>query len=82
MPFKVKDLDKFHDQNPNISVSVFILTNQSDLKSILLLKPYKGNLRQYHIDLLLINNKKNSHYILIKDINTLLSKQRNKRYLC
>ena len=82
MPFKVKDLDKFHEQNPNISVSIFILTNQSDLKSIVPLNPFKGNLRQHHIDLLLIDNEMNSHYILIKDINTLLSKQKHKRYIC
>ena len=56
MPFKVKDLDKFHDQNPNISVSIFILTNQSDLKSIIPINPFEGNLRQHHVDLLLINN--------------------------
>ena len=66
MPFKVKDFDKFHIQNPNISVSIFILDDQSDLKSNRSFKPIKGNSRRYHIDLLFITNKTNSHYIFIK----------------
>ena len=89
MPFKVKDLDKFHEQNLNISVSIFILEDQSDLKSIIPFRPFKGEpagavmrLRLNHIDLLLICDEINSHYILIKNLNALLNKQKNKRYMC
>ena len=74
MPFKVKGLDKFYNQNPNIPVSMFIFTSQSDLKSILPFKSFTKRFRQHHIDLLSINNETNFHYILIKDINALLSK--------
>ena len=83
MSFKVKDLDKFHNQNPNISVSILILTNQLDLISVVSFKPFKPFtkiLRQHHIDLLLVNNETNSHYILIKDVNAPFSKQKHNRY--
>ena len=82
MSFKVKDLDKFHEQNPDISVSIFILRDQSDLKTICPLRPFTEKLRTHHVDLLLIYNEKNSHYILIKNLNALLCKQKHKRYIC
>ena len=66
----------------DISVSIFILSNQLDLKSVVPFKPFTINLRQHHIDLLLINNEAKSHHILIKDIDALLSKQKHRKYLC
>ena len=82
MPFKVQDLDRFHEQNPDVSVSIFILRDQSDLKTISPLRPFKGEPRLHHIDLLLVCDEINSHYILIKNLNALLKKQGNKRYIC
>ena len=47
-------------------VSIFILRDQSDLKTISPLRSFTGEPRLHHIDLLLIYNEINSHYILIK----------------
>ena len=81
-PFQPKQIKKFLELNKDISVSIFMLEDQTKLKSIIPLKPYKGETRKNHVDVLLVQNEENSHYITIKDINQLIQQNRNKTYLC
>ena len=80
-PFKVKDLKKFHKLNPDISVTIYYLSDPEDLKSIVALE--RNNLKRKHmIDLLLVSSDTNSHYILITSINSIISKTKHKSFLC
>ena len=81
-PFKIKDLEKFHKQNPNIAVNIFCLQNQSDLKSIVPLKIFKQP-REKVIDILYVTNGSNEfHYVLITDLEAIYTEHKHKVYIC
>ena len=92
-PVNFRDIDRFESQNPNISISV-LGYNEKD-KTIYPLKRSNYTGSEHDIILLLLNGwkkdkngeeKENSHYILVKNKNALLSSQINnhghKRHFC
>ena len=92
-PVNFRDIDRFESQNPNISISV-LGYNEKD-KTIYPLKRSNYTGSEHDIILLLLNGwkkdkngeeKENSHYILVKNENALLSSQINnhghKRHFC
>ncbi|XP_034244313.1 uncharacterized protein LOC117646980 [Thrips palmi] len=68
-PVKVKDVDKFEKQNKGISVSVFGL-EEDDTIVPLRVTP---KLKTRHINLLLLQDGDDYHYVLIKNISRFLS---------
>ena len=64
-PVKIKDIDKFENQNENISINVFSLVN-NDLKTIYPLRISLENKAFHTIDLLYVEQDGNNHYCLIK----------------
>ena len=82
-PVKIKDIDKFENQNENISINVFSLVN-NDLKTIYPLRISLENKTFYNIDLLYVEQDGNTHYCLIKKLESLLFNKvsYHKIYLC
>ena len=78
---KSNDIEKFEKQNPNISINVYALENPKDIKSIYPLYNSSFNDRENIIDLLYLENNENTHYCLLKNINSILSNNRS-RHLC
>ena len=84
-PVKLKEIDKFENQNP-YRINVLGYEN----KEIYPLRISNKNYDESTINLLLINDenskKKNNHYIWIKDLSRLLSKQISKndgkKFIC
>ena len=78
-PVAVKDIDRFENQN-NISVNVYGLE-----KAVFPIRITKQNNR-HHVDLLYISEEETSHYVLIKDLSRLITKQLSshsaRRYVC
>ena len=81
-PVKLKKIDKFEKNNPDISINVFGYEDE---------KPYPLRISQFvdrtHcVDLLFITNKDTDHYCLIKSLSRLLSTQtskgRRKQHYC
>lgn len=64
-PMSVNDLDKFEMLNQNISVNVF----GYDKKGNEIVGPYRGTKleKQVHVNLLLLEEGENAHYILVKN---------------
>ena len=71
VPGKLKDIEKFEKQNPEISINVFGFEGEF---YPLRISKEEGN---EIVNLLLISNEKTFHYCLIKDISRLLSSQTN-----
>ena len=67
-PVKVKDISKFEKQNHAISINVFGFEDDH----IFLLR-ITTEVKQNHVNLLLISNEETSHYVLIKDLSRLLT---------
>ena len=80
-PVRIKDISKVEKQN-NININVFALDNQKDKQSIY--PVYVSNVQSENIvDLLYIEENENTHYCLIKDLDSFLcDKNRNKQYTC
>ena len=80
-PVKIKDIPKFEKQNEQLSINVFALENSKDVNSLypLYISNYKD---RKIIDLLYLEKDGNTHYCLIKDIGTLLTKTKHKGYVC
>ena len=76
-PVKIKDIDE------NISINVFSLVN-NDLKTIYPLRISLENKTFYNIDLLYVEQDGNTHYCLIKKLESLLFNKvsYDKIYLC
>ena len=68
-PIKLNQIEKFVNNNADISVSVFGFENEKPYP----LKKLKYFGRKHHIDLLLISNKMTNHYCLIIDFSRLMS---------
>ncbi|VDI56520.1 Hypothetical predicted protein [Mytilus galloprovincialis] len=80
-PVSIKDIPKVEKQN-NLSINVFALEDQTNKQS---LHPvYISNVESKNvIDLLYIESNENTHYCLIKDLNSFMcDKNRNKSFIC
>ena len=81
-PVSLKDLNKFENQNPSISISVVGF----DGKSVHPLRKSDYTKRDHNIILMLIEKDGVKHYCLVKDISRLIAskgrKNNGKRYLC
>ena len=80
-PVRIKDISKVEKQN-NININVFAIDNQKDKQSIY--PVYVSNVQSENIvNLLYIEENENTHYCLIKDLDSFLcDKNRNKQYTC
>ena len=75
-PVTINKINKFENQNLNISVNVFTYDDQD----ILPLCITKQKCRQNHINLLLLQSESNSHYCLITNMNRFFKFQKKKSY--
>ena len=83
-PVKIKDISKVENQNENLSINVFALEKQEDKKTIYpVYISNKNNKEKITIDLLFIESNENTHYCLIKDLDSFkCDKNNNKQYTC
>ena len=81
-PVSLKDIDKFENQNPSISITVF----GHEEKSVYPLKNSNNTNREHNIILILIKEEGVNHYCLVKNLSRLLSSQVSKhdgkKYFC
>ena len=81
-PVSLKDIDKFENQNPTISITVFGYKE----KDVHPLRNSDNMNREHKIVLMLIENDGVSHYCLVKNVSRLLSSQvskhNGKKYFC
>ena len=73
-PVNFRDIDRFEQQNPEISITV-LGYNQDERVFPLKISKYTG--WEHDIVLLLIKDGENSHYCLVKNISALLASQIN-----
>ena len=76
-PVNLSDIDKFENQNPDISISVFVLNNNS-----LKVTPIRvaETIRKTHIRLGLLTGENGElHYFLIKNLSGFVGSQINRR---
>ncbi|CAG2243460.1 unnamed protein product [Mytilus edulis] len=80
-PVSIKDIPKVEKQN-NLSINVFALEDQTNKQSLFPI--YISNVESENvIDLLYIESNENTHYCLIKDLNSFMcDKNRNKSFIC
>ena len=71
-PVKLKDIEKFEKQNPNISIKGFGYEGE-----IYPLRTSKMKQNRQTVNLLLISDEEKVHYCLIKNMSRLLSSQTN-----
>ena len=81
-PVKIDDIPKFESQNKTLMINVFALENNDDIKSLYPIYTTKNKDSEYEIDLLYIEKEGNTHYVLIKDLGSLLNVNRNHSYIC
>ena len=88
-PVELKDINRFENQNQDISISVLGYSNEEKIYPLRIskfTKSKKEEERKHNIVLLLIKNGENSHYCLVKNLSALLSHQLNKHksklYFC
>ena len=81
-PVSLKDIDKFENQNPTISITVFGYKG----KSVYPLRNSNNMNREHKIRLMLIEKDGVQHYCQVKNVNRLLSSQvskhNGKNYFC
>ena len=81
-PVSLKDLNKFENQNPTISITVFGYKG----KSVYRLRNSDNTDREHKIRLMLIQKDGVQHYCLVKNVSRLLSSQvskhKEKSYFC
>ena len=80
-PISLKDISKVEKQN-NLSINVFAFEKQKRKHS--LYPVYVSNIESENIiDLLYIESNENTHYCLIKDLDSFMcDKNRNKSFIC
>ena len=82
-PVSLRGIDRFEHLNPEISITVL---GYNEEEKVYPLKVSKYTGCEHDIVLLLIKDKENSHYCLVKNISALLSSQINNhkgtRYFC
>ena len=81
-PVKIKDISKFETQNPAISVNVFALEKSDDIKTLYPLYTSNHKDREHEVDLLYLEKNCNTHYCLIKNLESLFSNNGNKVHIC
>ena len=81
-PVSLKDIDKFENQNPTVSITVF----GYDRKIVYPLKNSDNTDREHNIVLILIKEEGVNHYCLVKNLSRLLlsqvSKHKEKHHFC
>ena len=80
-PMSVRDVPKFENLNPNISVSVSVFKERQLIP--LYLSPHRN--RQHTVHLLLLSDGNTQHYTLIRNLSRLVSgrtKRQNQTYVC
>ena len=81
-PVSLKDIDKFENQNPTVSITVF----GYDRKIVYPLKNGDNTDREHNIILILIKDEGVNHYFLVKNLSRLLStqvsKHKEKHHFC
>ena len=84
-PVELKDIKRFEKQNLDISISVLGYNKEEKVYPLSEYTKRKDE-RKHNIVLLLIKNRENSHYCLIKNLSALLTSQVNSRkgkfYFC
>ena len=81
-PVKIKDIPKFETQNPEISINVFALEKPDDINTLYPLYTTNYKDREFEIDLLYLEKDGNTHYCLIKNLESLFNNNGNKVYIC
>ena len=84
-PVRIKDIPKVEKQNNNLSINVFALEKQTDKQSLypVYVSNHNENEKKITIDLLFIESNENTHYCLIKDLDSFrYDKNNNKQYTC
>jgi len=84
-PVKIDDIKRFCNQNNQISINVYYINDNN--KNIFPYLTYAQNeKRQYHINLLLLQDNEKTHYVIIKNLGKLVSHQINKdghkKFIC
>ena len=81
-PVSLKDIDKFENQNPTLSITVF----GYDRKIVYPIKNSDNTDREHNIVLILIKEEGVNHYCLVKNLSRLLlsqvSKHKEKHHFC
>ena len=81
-PVSLKDIDKFENQNPTVSITVF----GYDRKIVYPLRNSGNTDREHNIVLILIKEEGVNHYCLVKNLSHLLlsqvSKHKEKHHFC
>ena len=81
-PVSLKDIDKFENQNPTISITVF----GYEEKGVCPLRNSANTDREHNIILILIEEEGVNHYCLVKNVSRLLSSQvsnhKEKHHFC
>ena len=81
-PVSLKDINKFENQNPTVSITVF----GYDRKIVYPLKNSDNTDREHNIVLILIKEEGVNHYCLVKNLSRLLlsqvSKHKEKHHFC
>ena len=85
-PTKIDDIKKFELNNPSVAVNVFVVDSESKQKGENRICPYYSS-KLYKdrtiINLLLIEDDKNNHYVWIKNFNRLMGHDNHhKVYYC
>lgn len=81
-PVQLKDIPRFENLNPSISVSVFTIAEKNEIVPLYI----TNSPRENHVRLLLLTNSTgNRHYILIKKLSALIAhrtKHQHQSYIC
>ena len=81
-PVSLKDIDKFENQNPSISITVLGYEG----KSVCIHRNSNNTNREHNVILILIEEEGVSHYCLVKNLSRLLSSQvsnhKEKHHFC
>ena len=80
IPVRICDIGKFEKNNPDISITLFGLTETHDLFPVRVAETQK----EHHIQLLYLSNTRTSHYVLVKSLSALvyhqISKHKKQKY--
>lgn len=74
-PTSIRDVQKFMKVNKHVAISIFSLGESGEVFPV---KVYDGTPREFHFDLLLLQDDDNQHYVFITDFNRLVSTQINR----
>ena len=84
VPVHVSSIEKFENQNPEISVNILqALNEKQDIVPIYISK--FGNQRQYHVNLLMLTYGDKFHYTSVQTLSRLIarqSKHKGKKHVC